>query len=1108
MLTNSNYQTSKSKKEMFYNGCLKKKDYLFKIICILFIINTIEFDLFSETLSSLSISPSPLNRSTPIKSYPELIAGVSDFAFQDKINVSGIVQNKNGEPLEGATVTIQGTTVSVITNASGNFFIPVGNIKDILIFTFVGYESLSRAVSSVISNKVIELIPKVNDLGRVVVVGYGTQIRSKVTAAISSVPIAEIKDMPVSNVATAMQGKIPGVLIQQTSGVPGITPAIKVRGFGSINAGNTPLIVLDGNIVNSNVFGQINSNEIESIDVLKDASSTAIYGSRGANGVILITTKKGKIGKPVLSLNIFSGMMNVTKKLELLNSIQFAEMSKEAANNAYLDAVPNGSPNDPNNVRPKNNLRFRYPRGDAFNWFNFDDPTKVAEMHSYDFQDMIFRTAMINNYELIFSGGSDKTVYSVSGNYHNEDGIIKGSGYKRYNFRTNVETKLLPNFKIGVSLMPTYQERDEVKSDGHWADNGVISAALTAIPMAPIYAEDGVTYSSQTELAPAYNMPGITNPIANITEYHSKLITSNLLGNVYGEFNVSDAITYRATANVSFVGNRRNSYRTSKMPLNQFLPPSVPTGTAYSDQAIGWLFNQILEYKKQFGKSHDLDILVGMESTKNSIQSSSASGSSYPNDLVETLNASASGSTTTATSSMAENRTVSYFTRINYSFANKYILNASLRRDGSSIFGSDRRWGSFPAISVGWRIKKEKLLQNIEAISEAKIRVSYGLSGNNAFSSFYPSVALLGTGNYVFNNVLANGLFATSPENKDLSWEKNQQLDFGLELGLIDNRLFIIADYYNRITKDLLLSVNVPTITGFTTVVQNIGKMQNRGLEFGVTSRNLTGAFSWTTSGNLSFNRNKVLALGPTGDPIRSSSGIGETNITMIGEPIGSFFGYTKIGIFLNQADLDSYPHDKTSRPGDVKYADINDDKQINANDRSIIGNNQPDFVYGIANSFSFKNFDLNVALQGTHGGKILNLESRFHLNLEGNQNQLSVVQSRWRSESDPGEGIFPRANSQPTGLNNQVSTRWIEDGSYLRIQNVTIGYQLPQPIISRLKLRQARIYLSAQNLFTWSKYLGYNPEVSLYEGPLTGGVDYASYPLARTISIGINIGL
>ena len=378
---------------------------------------------------------------------------------------------------------------------------------------------------------------------------------------------------------------------------------------------------------------------------------------------------------------------------------------------------------------------------------------------------------------------------------------------------------------------------------------------------------------------------------------------------------------------------------------------------------------------------------------------------------------------------------------------------------------------------------------------------------NHGNPSHYPSIGVLTKDNYVLGNGVVNGLATSSIGNNDLTWERSRQTDVGLDVGLFQNRIFLTVDYYRRITTDLLLSVQVPTLTGFSSAIRNIGQVENKGMEFGVSTRNITGALTWTTDLNLSFNRNKVLRLGPTGDPIRSASGIGETNITVIGQPLGSFYGYRQLGIFQSQAELDAYPHFADSRPGDVKFEDVNGDKVVNANDRTQIGNNQPDFVYGITNSLSFKGIDLNIVAQGIQGGEILNLSRRFYENLEGNAQQLTTVLDRWQSPQQPGNGTVPRANTRTTGNNNQVSTRWVEDGSYFRIRNITLGYNLPRTLIQRAKIQSMRVYVGVQNVLTLSKYLGYNPEVSGYEGPLTGGVDYGSYPLARTYTVGLNLG-
>lgn len=1020
--------------------------------------------------------------------------------------ITGKVTDEKGDGLPGVSIVVKNSQLGTSTSVDGTYEINVPDGPQTVVFSFLGYLPQEKVIGSeTVVNISLQIDTK--SLEEVVVVGYGTQRRADVTAAISSVPMNEVKDMPVSNVATALQGKIPGVVIQQNNGTPGSTPAIKVRGFGSISAGNTPLIVADGNIVSASIFSTLNPNDIESIDVLKDASSTAIYGSKGSNGVVLITTKRGKSGKPSVNLDVFTGFQQISKKIDLINSQQFAEFGKDASNNAYLDNIKGANIADPNSARPTDYLRYRYPRGEVFDWLDFDDPSKVAALPYTDYQDKIFRTAKMSSYQLSASGGTDKARYSVSGGYLKQDGIIRRSALDRYTLRANMEVNVLPTLKIGLNINPSYKIQQEVKDAGHWADNAVVNSALSVMPMIPIYAADG-SYKSQTAFAAPYNYPGITNPVANITEYNSQYLTANLLGNTYAELNFLKDFTYRVSGNVNFTGNRRNAYRTSKMPLNQILPPSVSTGTAYSDQSLSWLFNQTLNYSKSLNNIHNFDVLIGMESTKFQFQDSQGTGSSYPNDVVETLNGSASGTTTTAVSSKVENASASYFARANYNYKGKYLVNISVRRDGSSIFGTDNRWGTFPAGSLGWRISEEAFVKSIAAVSEAKLRVSYGLAGNNAFTNNYPYVATLRADNYSFNNNLVNGLAPSSLANPRLGWERSQQFDAGIDLGLFSNRIFLIVDYYQRTTKDLLLSVNVPTVTGFGTAVKNIGKMKNKGWEFALSTRNLTRSLIWNTSLNLSFNRNKVIALGPTGDPIRSGTGVGETNITQIGSPIGSFYGYKQIGVFKDQADLDSNPHDPTSKPGDVKYADINGDKKIDANDRTVIGNNQPDFIYGMTNSFSYKSFDLSIAIQGSQGGEILNLSRRFFENLEGNANQLTTVLSRWRSPENPGDGVTPRANARTTGNNNAVSTRWVEDGSYLRIQNVSLGYQLPVSLTSKAKLQQVRIYASAQNLFTFTKYLNFNPEVSNYEGPLTGGVDYGVYPLAKTFTLGINIGL
>lgn len=1025
-----------------------------------------------------------------------------------------IADASTGEPIIGANIVVEGTTYGTVTDVDGKFSIEVPKSDAVLVVSFIGYNT-ERVLLKGQSILNIKLISDIKSLEEVVVVGYGTQKRSNVTAAITSIASKEIKNIPTSNAANALQGKLPGVVVQQTSGSPGSTPSIKVRGFGSISAGNNPLIVVDGNIVSPSVFATLTSNDIETIDVLKDASSTAIYGSRGSNGVIMVTTKRGKTGKMSLNFDVYTGYQQVTKKVDVLNSQQYADFAKEAFNNAYVERIAGAKPTDPNSMRPQPSERMRYPQGEIYEWFNFDDPTKVANLPYTNFQDEIFRNAPIHNYQLSASGGNDKIRYMVSGGYMKQDGIIEKSSLDRYTFRSNIDLNVTSKFRLGLDLNPTYRVQENVTSDGHWASNGIINAALSAIPMAPVYSADGSQWSSQQGLAAPYGLPGITNPIANIRENNDQTKMLSILGYAYAEYDLFKNLKYRMSGNISFNDSRQNTYRTSRIPLNQLLPPNQATGGFYSFMDISYLFNQTLSFSHTLNQDHNFDALLGMEATKYYYENSRAGAINFPNDIVQTLNY---GTVNSGNSTKTENSVVSYFGRINYNYAGKYLVNISIRHDGSSLFGPENRWGTFPAASLGWRVSEENFMKNLKFVSETKIRASYGLAGNNTFSSNYPYVGILRPDNYVFGNNLVNGLGASTLANNMLGWEKSLQTDLGIDIGLFDNRIYFIADYYKRTTTDLLLSVNVPTLTGFSSTVKNIGEMENQGWEFALNTRNFTGDFSWNTSMNLSFNRNKVIALGPTGDPIRSGTGVGETNITMIGEPIGSFFGYKQLGVFKDQADLDSYPHFADTKPGDVKYADVSGpagvpDGKIDANDRTVIGNNQPKFIYGFTNNFSYKGFELNVVFNGVQGGKILNLSRRFFENLEGTSNNLTTVLDRWRSSDQPGNGIVPRANSRTTGQNNAVSTRWVEDGSFLRIQNITFGYQIPENIIGKIKLQSARIYVSAQNLVTWSDYLGYNPEVSNYEvasgqtTALTGGVDYGSYPVAKTFIIGINLG-
>jgi TonB-linked SusC/RagA family outer membrane protein len=1064
------------------------------------------------SVGTLPLSPRSSSPEVPLSATTNLVrpGSVPAATVVPAVTITGRITDEAGAGIPGVSVRYKEGNQGTISNADGAYAITIPEASGTLVFSSIGYETQEVPLSASQTTLSVTLKADVRSLNEVVVVGYGTQARRDLTGSVASINTRTIQDQPVTNIVEGMAGRLPGVLIQQTTGAPGSSPSLKVRGLGSISAGNGPLIVIDGQPLNSggleNAGGLnlINPNDIETIDVLKDASATAIYGSRGANGVVMVTTKRGKAGQSRISFDAYTGVQEVSKRMDLLNSQQFAEFSKEAFNNAYVERVAGARASDPNSARPAGQ-RYRYPRGE-FPGINFDDP---ASLPTYDYQDLIFRRAPISSYQLAASGGSERVQYLLSGNYLTQEGILKRSNLKRYSFRSNIDAQVSSRLKVGLSFSPSYSFENRVRSNGHWADNGVINAALSLVPFVPIYQADGITYASQANYAAPYDWPGITNPVANITERDNQVGTLRLLGNAYAELTLLKNLTYRGTLGGDLNYIRQNEFQTSALPLNQLPPPNLNAGVAYTAQALNWVTSHTLNFTHALGTEHRFGALVGLEAQQNDFQESRVNANQFPNDVVRTVNA---GVIVGGTSFRDQWALASYFGRVNYSFRDRYLFNASIRRDGSSRFGRNRRYGVFPSASVAWRLTEEPFMKSIGAISDLKLRASYGLSGNNAFQNSngtpnnYPATGTLGRENYVFGNALSNGLAASTIANDNLTWEKSRQTDIGLELGLFQDRIFLNVDYYSRITTDLLLSVQVPTLTGFSSATRNIGKVENKGMEFALTTRNLTGAFTWSTDFNLSFNRNKVLALGPTGDAIRSGTGVGETNITVIGEPLGSFFGYRQLGVFRDQADLDASPRFADARPGDVKYADVNNDGRIDANDRTLIGNNQPDFIYGMTNRFGFKGFDLSVVVQGVQGGQILNLSRRFFENLEGNANALTTVLNRWRSPQEPGDGVTPRANTRTTGNNNAVSSRWVESASYFRVRNITLGYNVPNTFTQRVKVQNLRLYAGVQNALTLSKYLGYNPEVSGYESALTGGVDYGSYPLARTYTIGLNL--
>ena len=1023
-------------------------------------------------------------------------------------HITGNVSDNAGEAIIGANISIKGASIGTITDINGRFMLEVPN-DAVLVVTYVGYMPKELKVGAA-SDYHIVLTEDVHSLEELVVIGYGTVRKKDLTGAVGQVSNATIKDLKISNATQALAGQLSGVTVNQAVGTPGAAAVIRVRGAASITANSSPLYVVDGFPITGDL-STINPDDIESIDVLKDASASAIYGSRASNGVVMVTTKSGKAGKTTVNFDAYFGFQTVAKKLDLLNASQFMEINKEAFNAKYLANVPGAKITDPVATRPSG-YRYKYPDF-------YDDPAAVAKVgNGTDWQDEIFRTAPVRNYQLNVSGGNEKTKYLFSTGYFNQEGIIINTRFERYSIRAKIDSKIHDRVTIGVNVAPSYTNSNEIRV-GH-PSRGVIIQAVAIAPWVPVKYENGVYASAWDYAGPGGDgITGLSNAVASAKEITNKINRLRVLGNAYMEigFLRDKSLKFKTTLGADILNYRRNFF----LPAGKIPVAGKPGLGSASDrraesdaqETLNYLNENTLTYIKTFNDIHNVDAVVGFTMQKETWKQTYATGSDFPDDIIQVV---ANAKVKSASSALTEWAMISYLARINYNYKSKYYATASIRSDGSSRFGKNNRFGYFPSGSLMWRVSEEGIVKEWNIFSDLKLRASYGLTGNNALTNNYAAIGTIGTDNYVFgagSGNIVSGAAMSTIANPHLTWEKASQLDLGIETGFFNNRLTFGIDYYNRKTTDLLLSVPIPSITGFTSAYQNIGKVDNWGLELNAGALVFNRKdFSWTTNANLSVNRNKVVALGPSGDPIYyTAQTSGQGHIVKIGYPLGTFYGFDHIGVYMNKAMYDANPKEATSQIGDAMYRDVDDNKVIDANDRTEIGNNQPDFIYGWNHSIRYKNFDLGILIQGSQGAQILNIGKRYYENLEGNQNQLTTVLKRWRSEADPGDGWMPRAYANPTGQTSQVSTHWVEDGSFIRLNNITLGYSLPQLFLNRYGVERARIYLTAQNPLTITNYSGFNPEVSSTndgtgDTVVTPGGDHGQYPTSKSFSLGFNI--
>ncbi|MFT5941785.1 MAG: TonB-linked SusC/RagA family outer membrane protein [Sediminicola sp.] len=1039
--------------------------------------------------------------------------------YQDKLK--GTVLDELGMPLPGATVQVKGTKVGVISDFDGNFEVQLPNNSTEIIVSYVGYKTQNINVSGK-TTITINMVEDAATLDEIIVVGYGTLSKKRVTGSVASISPQTIADIPVISAENALIGQVAGVQVQETSGEPGSSPNIRVRGSGSISAGNDPLFVIDGIPISKNLttlglqgdlarrggtfqappvnpLATINPNDIASIEILKDASAAAIYGSRGGNGVVLITTKKGVASdEGVFSFDSFYSLQSVANKVDLMNSSELIAYTRDARNNPYLQDVPGASINDPIGPGDRGNTSYELPEA-YINWDGTDT----------DWQDLIFKTGYSKSYNLSYDSPLiNKTSYHASGGYFKQEGVIPQSSFERYNLMLNLNSQVSDKLNLDVKIAPTITENQRQPASAPYFARppGIVYSALVHSPVVKPFNADGTINQTNNQSHLGGNTTSASNPLAIIDAVDDKLFQFQTRASLGLSYKIRPDLTFK-----TFGGTYVNLYNRDFYRANTLLFREATEGESYaqasSSTEVNWLWENTLNWEKEFD-IHYFNVIAGYTAQKDNISIKQVQADNFPDDLVTTI----SGGQVFAGNSIREQWSlVSALFRMNYSYDDKYLFTGTFRSDKSSRFGKNNQTGYFPSFSLGWRVNEENFLQSLESISELKLRFSWGETGNFEIPN-YGAIGLLSPNNYNISGNEVNGLIQSTIPNPELTWEKSVQTNVGLEFGLLDNRIFLLADYYRTITSDLLLNVGISSVSGFETTLQNIGEVKNEGFEIALKSRNLVGDFTWETDINFSTNKNEVLSLNQKGEPIFSSGSAGIRHITRIGDAIGSYYGYVVDGIYQNQQDIANSPSDTQApnpAPGDFKFKDIDGDGEITPEDRTVTGSYFPDFTWGITNRFSYKGLDFSFLIQGVEGNEVLNLTSRHLKNGEANFNSYAVFNDRWISESEPGNGSVPRADrlSGNHGNNNRPSSFQVEDGSFIRLRNMTVGYTLPSDEIFGAAIKKLRFFVTGTNLFTKTDYLGFNPEVSASpNSSLTPGEDYGAYPLTKSFTMGLNL--
>ena len=995
-----------------------------------------------------------------------------------EVPVSGRVTGPDGAGLPGVTVLVKGTSVGASTNADGSFAIsaPDGST---LVFSYIGYRTQEARVGS---TNVINVMLAVDEqkLSEVVVVGYGTQQRGSVTGAISSVGAQEIVRQPVADLSQAIQGKVAGVTITSNGGAPGGAAGTSVRVRGITSAGNNnPLYVVDGFPLpegGDNQLNAISPNDIESIDILKDASATAIYGVRAANGVVIVTTKRGKAGRATFNLDAYRGVQTVSRRLEMLNAQEYAVLNNE-------NRLAKGLPIVVDKLR---------------------NPAALGE--GTDWQDLIFRRAQMQNYSLSTTGGSDKARYAVSATYFQQDGIIIGTNFERFTIRANGDVQVGRMLKVGNNIQLTHLEDRQVNTNN--GEYGTVQQMLRIPATVQPYRPDGFWYQPSS---PVDNFIE-ENPLANALNDNRKFTRNRVLTTFFAELEPLKGLRFRTNAGVDFIFDNFRSFSPKGPELPGFLQRyATAASAANSSYAPTYLIENTATYDHLFADKHQVTVLLGQSAQEFNFSNVAANRQGYTRNDLQVINAGPINTQLTNGGTInPPQRLASYFGRLNYEFAGKYLFSAVARYDGSSQFDVGKQFGFFPGVSAGWRISEEEFLKGNRTVSSLKLRVGYGRVGNplNAgrfaylyainFGAIYP----LGS-----EGTINTGGAPIRLPNNNLLWEKNNQANVGIDVGFLDNRFEATIDLYDRNSPNLIAPIPPSLVSGtYEPVNANAASAYNRGIDFSLTSRNLQGVgtgLSWTTMLNASAYKTRLESLG-SGIPYDGARFLSNSSVVRydVGQPFGSFYGFVADGLFQTADEVAGAPKQESgTAPGDIRFKDLNGDGVITAaGDRTFIGNPNPAFTYGITNTLGYKNVDLSFFIQGVQGNDVYNI-NRFITEsaLYGANNGTTRLLGRWTGAGTSND--VPRAVDSDPNNNLRVSTHFIEDGSFVRLKNLTLGYTLPKSIMSRIAATQIRFYVTAQNLVTLTKYTGYDPEVS------ASGIDLGIYPQTRVFLGGLNIG-